>query len=166
MTLAAIASGDVVFVDANIFIFYFRPDPVLGPACNHLLQRIETGDVQGFTSAHVLTEMAHRLMADEAMQRYSWPLAGIARRLRTHPPQVRALTRHRQAIDELALIGVQVLPVTGAQVSVAADIICQHGLLAGDALTVSMMQDHSLALLASHDRDFDRIPGITRFGPP
>src|SRR6266446_6714957 len=103
MTLADIPAGEVVFVDANIFIFYFRPDPVLGPSCDQFLRRIETGDIQGFTSSHILTEMAHRLMTAEAMQQLGWPMTGIARRLRNHPAQVRSLVRHRQAIDELSL---------------------------------------------------------------
>jgi predicted nucleic acid-binding protein len=163
MILTDIPAGKTVFIDTNIFIFYFRPDPVLGPACDQFLHRVEIGDIQGLTSAHVLTEMAHRLMADEAAQRFGWPMNGIARRLRRHPPQVCSLTRHRQAIDELSLIGVHVLPVTRSEVSLAADVIGRHGLLAGDALIVAIMQRHGLDMLASHDPDFDRVPGITRF---
>ena len=56
-------------------------------------------------------------------------------------------------------------PVTGAQVSLAADLSCQCGLLSSDALVVAVMRDHGLALLASHDTDFDRVPGITRSAP-
>lgn len=165
MTLADIPAGQAVFVDANIFIYYFRPDPALGPACGQLLQRIENGDVQGFTSAHVLSEMAHRLMADEAVQRFGWPTTSIARRLRNQAAQIATLTRHRQAIDELSLIGLQVLPVSGPQVSLAADRSCQHGLLSSDALVVAVMQQHRLTHLASHDADFDRVPGISRYAP-
>jgi predicted nucleic acid-binding protein len=165
MTFADIPLGEPVFIDANIFIFAFRPDPVLGPPCNDLLQRIENGDLQGFTSAHVLSEMAHRLMTDEAIQRFGWPPARIARRLRNHPAQVGILTRHSQAIDELSLIGIQVLPVTGPQVSLAADLSRRHGLLSSDALLVAVMQQHGLTHLASHDADFDRVPGLTRYSP-
>jgi predicted nucleic acid-binding protein len=165
MTFADIPAGEAVFVDANVFIYYFRPDPVLGSACEQLLQRIDSGNIQGFTSAHVVSEMAHRLMTDEALQRFGWPMTGIARRLRKHPSQVQSLNRHRQAIDELSLFGIQVLPITGYQVSLAADRSCQHGLLASDALIVSVMQDNQLTHLASHDADFDRVPGLTRYAP-
>jgi predicted nucleic acid-binding protein len=165
MRLADVPSGDAVFVDANIFIFAFRPDPVLGPPCNGLLQRIENGDLRGFTSAHVVSEMAHRLMSDEAIQRFGWQPAGIARRLRTHPAQIASLTQHRSAIDQLSLIGVRILTVTGPQVSLAADLSCRHGLLTSDALVVAIMQQHGLLALASHDADFDRVPGITRYAP-
>jgi predicted nucleic acid-binding protein len=109
--------------------------------------------------------MAHRLMADEAVQRFGWTTTGIARRLRNNHTQIANLARHRQAIDELSLIGIQVLPVTGPQVSLAADRSCQHGLLSSDALVVVVMQQHSLTLLASHDPDFDRVPGLTRYAP-
>lgn len=70
MTFADIPAGEAVFVDANIFLFYFLPNPLLGPPCDRLLRQIENGVIQGFTSAHVLNEMVHRLMTDEAHQRF------------------------------------------------------------------------------------------------
>ncbi|HWG45303.1 MAG TPA: type II toxin-antitoxin system VapC family toxin [Gemmataceae bacterium] len=165
MTFLDLPSGQAVFVDANIFLYYFRPDPILGPPCDQLLQRIENGDIQGYTSAHVLNEMVHRLMTEEAHQRFGWPMNGMARRLRTHPAQVRSLSRPRQAIDELTVIGLQILPITGGQVSRSVDHSNQHGLLSSDALIVSVMQHHGLQALASHDADFDRVPGLTRYAP-
>ncbi|MBY0522182.1 MAG: type II toxin-antitoxin system VapC family toxin [Gemmataceae bacterium] len=165
MTFADIPAGQVVFIDANIFIYYFRPDPVLGSACAQLLQRIENGEIDGITSSHILSETVHRLMTNEASQRFAWPMTGIIRRMRNHPSQLQQLSRHRQAIDELALVGVRVLDVTRAQVSLAADHSCQHGLLSSDALLVAVMHAHGLTDLASHDADFDRVPGITRHAP-
>jgi predicted nucleic acid-binding protein len=38
-------------------------------------------------------------------------------------------------------------------------------LLTGDALIVAAMQQHGVIHLASADTDFDRVPGITRYGP-
>ena len=165
MILANIPAGESIFIDANIFIYYFRPDPVLGVACEDFLQRVENQELSGITSSHVLSEMAHRLITDEASSRFGWPMNGMARRLRNHPAQLQQLSRHRQAIDELALIGIQVLPVSGSDVSLAADLTCQHGLLSSDALSVAVMRAHSLTLLASHDADFDRVSGIIRYAP-
>jgi predicted nucleic acid-binding protein len=165
MTFATIPAGASVFVDANIFVYAFGPDPVLGPPCDRLLDRIEQQDIQGFTSAHVLSDVAHRLMVLEACTTLGWPHAGIARRLRQHPAEVQQLNRYRQSIDEIAVIGMQALSVTGGQVSRAADVSRQYGLLSGDALVVVVMGDHSLTLLASYDADFDRVPGLTRYTP-
>jgi predicted nucleic acid-binding protein len=41
----------------------------------------------------------------------------------------------------------------------------QFGLLTNDALTVAIMQANGLTRIASHDTDFDRVPGITRYSP-
>ena len=63
------------------------------------------------------------------------------------------------------MIGLQLLPVTGVQVSLAIDVSNQHGLLSSDALVVTVMRQHGLQALASHDADFDRVPGLTRYVP-
>jgi predicted nucleic acid-binding protein len=165
MTFASIPSGASVFLDANPFIYYFLPHATLGPACKVLLERIENQDLRGFTSADVLGDVAHRIMTLEAVATFGWPLTGIAQRLKAHPSEVQALNRYRQAIDEIGLIGIQVVPTTGRLVSLAADVSRQTGLLTGDALVTATMRDLGLTLLASHDADFDRIPGISRFSP-
>jgi predicted nucleic acid-binding protein len=37
--------------------------------------------------------------------------------------------------------------------------------LSGDALVVAVMRENGLAHLASHDADFDGVPGLTRYSP-
>lgn len=165
MNFGAIARAGSVFVDANTFIYAFGPDPVYGPPSEQLLERIENHELQGYTSANVLSDMAHRLMALEAVQVFGWSHTGIAHRLKRHPAEVQTLARYRQAIDEVSAIGIQVLPITGGQVSQAADVSRQFGLLSSDALIVAVMRHHNLTELASHDADFDRVPGIARYGP-
>jgi len=62
-------------------------------------------------------------------------------------------------------MGVQILPTTQMVVEHAAQLSQQYQLLTGDALVVATMQQHRLTNLASNDADFDRVPGITRYGP-
>jgi predicted nucleic acid-binding protein len=165
MTFDAIPAGLAIFVDANILLYYFTAHSRYGLACQKLLDRIENKEITGFSSAHVLAEVVHRLMTIEACQRFAWRTRGIARRLRRHPAEVQQLSRSRQAVDELTLIGLDVLPVGKPDVSVAPDLSRQYGLLCGDALVIAVMQAHGLVHLASRDADFDRVPGITRYAP-
>jgi predicted nucleic acid-binding protein len=165
MTFDDIPAGSAVFVDANTFVYHFEPHPVFGPPCQQLFLRIENNDLQGFTSSAVLADVVHRVMTLEAAGLFSRPMTGMAGWLKQHPARVQQLSRHRLAVDEVSLIGVQVLPVTGPLVSLAADVSPQFGLLTNDALVVSVMRNHGLALLASHDADFDRVPGLTRYAP-
>jgi predicted nucleic acid-binding protein len=140
VTLDDLTAGASVFIDANCLVAAFNNQPALQPACRRLLDRVANGDLQGFTSAHVLGEVAHRLMTIEAATLFHRPLTGMANWLRRHPAEVQQLSRHRQAIDELSLITVVVLPVGGSQVSLAADLSGQHGLLTNDALVVVIMR--------------------------
>src|SRR5260370_24077118 len=144
-----ITAGAAVFIDANCLIYAFDASPHQ-LACRKLLDRIENGDIQGFASAQVLAEVSHRLMTIEAAALFSRPLSGMANWLRRHPAQLQRLARHRQAIDELTLLPITILPVTGSQVSRAADVSLQHGLLTNDALIIVAMLEHGLTLLASN----------------
>lgn len=165
MTFDDIVSGSTLFLDANCIVYAVVADPIYGLACKRLLERIDNQEIQGFTSAHVLSEMAHRVMTLEAASRFSRPLSGMANWLRRHPTEVQQLTRHRQAIDDLQAARVKVLSIDGADVSRAADLSTPYGLLSSDALIVTVMQRHALFHLASNDADFDRVPGLTRYAP-
>ena len=129
------------------------------------MDRISQGEISAFTSTHVLTNVAHRLMTLEAADKYGWPITGIAYRLKQHPAELQTLVTYRQSIEEVPNFGVQVLPVELPHVLSAAGLSQQHGLLSGDGLVVAVMQANSLTHLASHDADFDRVPGITRYAP-
>jgi predicted nucleic acid-binding protein len=165
MSLSNLASGSSVFIDANIFVFSFAPDPQFGPVCGQLLERIERKDLRGITSSQVLSDVAHRLMSLEACATFGWPYAGIVARMQRHPNEIKKLARFRQAVESVSIIGVEVLPVLAKHVESAAAISQQHGLLSNDALVLAMMQESGLSQLASHDTDFDRVQSITRFAP-
>lgn len=69
MIFADIPNGASLFIDANTFVYHFTPHPTLKAACTDLCDRIEQGGLLGFTSTHVITDVAHRLMTTEAIQR-------------------------------------------------------------------------------------------------
>ncbi len=165
MTFDDIPSGESVFLDANVFVYEFGPDPVFGIASQNLLERIEDGDLRRFCSTHEFSNVAHRLMTLEACQTFGWPYAGIGPRLRSHPTEITQLHRFRQALVEIIAIGVQILSVNHQHVVQAADLSQQFGLLSGDALIVAVMQANQMTCLASNDSDFDRVPSLRRYAP-
>jgi predicted nucleic acid-binding protein len=154
-----------VFLDASVFIHHFEPNASFGPAATEFLERIENQELNGITATHIVSEVAHRLMTIEAMQAFGWKSAGIALRLRNHPAQVQSLKRFRQADQEIALFGIRILTIDPSWLDPAAEVSQQTGLLHNDALIIAVMRAHGLTNLASADPDFDRVPGITRFGP-
>jgi predicted nucleic acid-binding protein len=165
MTFDQIPSGTAVFLDANALIYHFTGAAAYGAACTRLIERTEQGDLSGYASAAVISDMAHRMMTIEAMQRLGWPITGLAARLRSHRSEIARLTIFQQAVEEIPKLGIQVLSVTFDTVREAAKLSRQHELLAGDALVVAVMEHEGLTNLASNDRDFDRVPWIARYAP-
>ena len=165
MNFANIPRGAKVFVDANTFVYHFASEPTYGAAATALLQRLESKEIQGYFTSHVLAEASHRLMTIEACSLFGWPYAGIAARLQKHQRDIAALTRFQQAVFEIDLLNLESIDVQIADVLRAAEISRQFGLLTNDAVVVAVMQRRGLQNIASNDEDFDRVSGITRFAP-
>jgi predicted nucleic acid-binding protein len=165
MTLTGIAARASVFVDANTLVYYFVPHPTFGPPCKQFVERITRQEIIAFTSTHVMSDVAHRIMTMEAIGKFGWPVKGIAQRLKQHPAEVQTLLDFRQAVDSVPKLGIQVLAIPPQLISVATIASQKYGLLSGDALVVAIMQANGLSNLASHDADFDRVPGLLRFAP-
>jgi predicted nucleic acid-binding protein len=165
MTASALPSGTRVFVDATVLTYAHSRHQQYGPASQAFLQRIQQGDLVGFTSTHVLSETLHRLMTLEAIARFGWPQAGIAFRLRQHTAEIQQLADSEQALQEIAASPLQILAANLAAVVRSVQLCRQFGLLSNDGLVIALMQQHGLTHLASHDTDFDRVPGITRYAP-
>ena len=82
MKLTDLPGGAAVFVDAYILIFALTSHPTYGAACDEFLDRIENQEITAVTSTHALGEVVHRMMTIEAVDRFSWPVQGIANRRR------------------------------------------------------------------------------------
>ncbi len=162
MKLDDLQAGENVFLDSNTLVYHFIPFPVLGPLCTKLINRIERKEVFGFTSTHVLSEVAHRLMTTEASQLFGWKTK-VVNRLKQQPAAIQKLTTFRQAIERIPQIGIQILIIPEQMIATAAALSVQYGLLSNDALLVALMQANGLSNLASSDADFDRVPGLVRY---
>jgi predicted nucleic acid-binding protein len=165
MTFLDLVAGDAVFLDANIFVYHYAPDPRWSSSCGQLLQRIQNQQIAGHTSAAILGEVAHRLMTIEARARHRWSSGKLLDHLKKSPHIVQTLTNGQAAVASIVGSLVHIFPVDSSLVVAAAAMSRQTGLLTNDALTVALMQAHGLTKLASNDPDFDRITGIIRYVP-
>lgn len=165
MIFGDLPDGSTVFLDANTLIYHFSSHPAFGPPYRSLIERVARNEIQGLTSSHVLTNAAHRLMTIEACDAFNWPIARIAQRLNQHHSRIPLLSNFRFAVEDVPNIGIQVVPVTVADVIKAAEISQTAELLSNDALIVAVMQRCGVVMLASHDSDFDRVAGLTRYAP-
>jgi len=159
---ADLATGETVFLDANPLAYYFGPDPLFGPIARQLLTRIANGEVRAVTSTHVISEMSHHLMTLEAASVFGWT-SKVVTHLKQQPANIHKLSKFRQAVERVRVLGISVLAVEAPQVEAAAGISQQFGLLTNDGVVVAMMQHQGIVNLASNDADFVRVPWITRY---
>ena len=164
MNLTDIPHGSRVFVDANIFIYYFaRRGPV--EACKQFLSRVAGGELRAYTSALVVAEVIHRLMVIEAHERLQLPPRKTVSYLKSHPAAVQRLKQHLATTIAFEQLGISVLDVTYRDLLESEQIRRRYGLLTNDSLLVAVMHRYKISDLATADTDFARLPGLRLWTP-
>lgn len=140
MAIASADGEEVLYLDANVFIY-----PVLytGPksdAASALLSHVGSGDEPGATCALTLDEVV-------------WVVGKNAGR-------EAALKTARLVLD---LPNLRVLPVKESDVRRALDLMADHSKLSPrDALHASCAIGAGIFTIITDDADFDRVPGLSR----
>jgi len=162
--LAEVPKGVAIFVDANVFHLYLRGPKSIRDKCMGLLERIERGEVKGYTSALVLDELAYKLL-----------LRRIEETHRRNPLEVieedpSAVGKSSNYVGEgldivLGIKGLEVLAVERHHAEEFVAYMKKYSLLPRDALHLSSMMAMGCKDIASADEDFDSVPGIIRWSP-
>lgn len=131
----------MILVDSNVPMYLVGADHPHKADARRLLEGLITDQERLVTDAEVLQEVLHRYRA-------------IGRPDAIQP-----------AFDVLLGVVDQVLPVEGADVERARDILlARWSLSARDALHLAVMHRHRIERVLSFDGGFDHVPGITRLG--
>jgi predicted nucleic acid-binding protein len=162
MQLDGVPDRRRIFLDATVCIYHFAG---ASAQCTRLLERCERGGVAGVTGAHVLAEVAHRLMAIEAVRRGLVSPGTVATKLRAKPEVVRQLSLYQTNLDLLCAIGLEILPLDGETIAGSAAPRREHGLLVNDSLTIALMRQAQIKAIATSDRDFLRVPAVDVYLP-
>lgn len=127
-----------VLIDSNIPMYVAGREHARAPS-QRFLQRVRVGEIEACTSVEVLQKILYRY-------------AGLRR-----------LDLARQVYDLFVQVCPVVLPVTLADTDRARDILCSvPGVSARDALHATVMIHGGIERIATFDRGFDAIEGITR----
>lgn len=149
-----------VYLDTMVLYISLRSKDV---EVTNLLQRIEEGALQAFTSALTFDEVAYRLLLGLIRDKYGKSPLDRLRQSRAEmiaefypiiEPQLVALQRFPH---------LDVVPVTAADLAGMHQNIRQFKLLPRDALHLSVMQRINCTNLISEDSDFDAVTDLNRF---
>lgn len=162
MNLNDLPHGVLVFIDANIFIYHFSGVSV---DCRTLLKRVEQGDINASTGAHIVLEVLHRLMAIEAVSKGFITPGQPAKKLKQHPDIITQLSDYNKCVSEIRNLKMRVHPVTLRQIRNSETNRSSYGLMTNDSVTAAMMYSYGIKNLASLDSDLSRAPGLTLYQP-
>jgi predicted nucleic acid-binding protein len=133
------------FVDTNILIrFLTGDDPVKHAAATALIGQIQEGLVTVSVLEAVIAEAVFVLRSPRL---YHLPRSQVAGMLTPIVRMPHFQVRNRRSVLR------------------ALDLFANTRLHFGDALVVAAMEQDGASIVYSFDRDFDRIPGITRIEP-
>jgi len=162
--LAKFPRGASIFVDANIFHMYLRGPRRIRDVCTAFLERIERGEVEGYTSTLVLDELAYKLMLKRIEELYRRNPLEVLRVKREIIAEVTPYVEEGINIV-LGIEGLQILSVELLHLEIFTECMKNYSLLPRDALHVAVMTSVNCRNIASADEDFDAVPSIVRWSP-
>ena len=170
--LLDIQDGTSVFVDTNIFHYHFQNE---SRTCTAFLDRIKRGDVEAYVNAQVLSDLLHKLMLSESFEKKCYTakkpnqdsLKNYLRNLHNNPSEISKLTDYQQQFESILSIGVRILPINKTLLRTTKYERQTWHLMAGDSIHLGTMNRYKIPIqhIATHDNDFDHIPGLTIWKP-
>jgi uncharacterized protein len=158
--LPEIPAGSDAFIDANIFVYGLAGRSA---QCRHFLECCSRDKITGITLFETVNEASHRFMLAEAKSK-GLVQNESARELRK-PGLISGLSGYWLQTERILAMNLLLLPVDEAIVKASRAVQQEACLLTNDSLIVSCMREYGIRNLASNDRDFLRVEGITVFCP-
>lgn len=159
--LDSVPNGSDVLVDANVFVYGLTAKSA---QCKSLLERCSREEVSGVTLFEVVHEAAHQFMIAEGRQKGFFTRQG-ASYLSTHPEQVKTLTDYWVNTVRLLALNLVFLPMEQGIVEGAQRERENAGLLTNDSIIVAAMREYGISRIATNDRQFETVSGISVFSP-
>ena len=162
MKLSEIKAGEIVFIDANIFIYHFTG---VSEESTLFLKRCEGGELTGVTGINILIEVLHRLMMIEAVTKGFVKPGNVLKKLKKKPDIVKKLADYQTNTLSIMDVGIELIPLSEDTIMSSWQFRKKCGLLVNDSLTTSMMDLEGIINLATMDKDFERVEGVRVYSP-
>jgi predicted nucleic acid-binding protein len=159
--LDTVPNGSDVLIDANVFVYGLTAKSA---QCHTLLARCSREELSGIALFESVNNATHQFMKAEALQK------GLCARqamqyLSANPNRVKLLTDYWTNTERLLALNLLFLPVELGIVTGAQPERVAAGLLTNDSIIVAAMRGYGVSLIATSDRQFDAVHGITVFAP-
>jgi hypothetical protein len=122
--------------------------------------------IDSFTSNWVITEVVHKLMMLEACARFHIQSYDAITYLKKQPRKIKMLSKYRKALALIyKLPNLTILEVDNSIFRQSHNFIRKYQLLSSDAIHVATSLAYGIKHVATNDRDFMRVKGLTVWLP-
>jgi len=160
-----IPDGTSVFIDANIFIYDVLAVPEYVSSCKSFLKRVESRTIKGFTSILVISEVIHKLMFSELIERHGIKPNEVLTKMKNSPEIIASLEKYRDIIPKINTIGIKVLPNSDKTHEKASSFVRKYKLMSNDAINAALMEEHGIEHIFTNDADFERVDFLKVWKP-
>lgn len=152
----------MIFIDANIFIYYITEDRKFYEASKNLILDVEKGKEMGYTSVIVLNEVLYTLLKGEAVEKgFCEDITKSTRYLRDNQDKIKKLDKSFTDMNTIMeMENLKILEITNSSFENSLIISQEYGLRPNDALHCAVMKENKLKIIASDDEDFKNVTGI------
>lgn len=162
MNLMNIDPSKPLMLDANIFLYAIQRKSA---QCVDLIDRIAGGEINCFVTSHILAEIMHVLMIEEARSNGAITGGNPARKLSEKPEIIRSLYIYENVFEDILNLGINIETVGKADLMEALVIQRRYGLLTNDSLLVAVAKRLGITSLASADKVFGKVRNLTLYTP-
>jgi predicted nucleic acid-binding protein len=163
---SSIEPGTTIFIDANILMYAISGHWKYGRSSKHLLDAINSGDYEGLTSVLVCSEIFHKSILAEIVEKQKISPGYALRSLKEDPRMIKDSKKAWSVIKSVK--DIKHLKVTGIRedaLELALDYSKKYCLLSNDALHLATMKLEDVIYMASNDGDFGRVEWINLWKP-
>jgi len=89
----------------------------------------------------------------------------VVKKLRKSPGKIKRLTEYFINTQKVADMNIIIKPITFETFHKSQTFRIEHGLMVNDSLIVASMYEEGIPLLATNDRLFKKVEGISVFSP-
>jgi predicted nucleic acid-binding protein len=163
LNLYQVPSGTRIFIDSNIFLYIFLKHPKRGKSCEEFIHRTEEMDIQGIVDEFVYNEVMHKLMVTAMVNRFHCSPQKAITFVKTTPEILKDFPALWEAGEIFRSMNVKV--ISGPFFPESFTLMQEHHLLITDAVHVAAMNKEKVTHIASNDKDFSRVPGLSVWKP-
>jgi predicted nucleic acid-binding protein len=153
-----------VFVDTNILIYAFT-ETRFTPACEDLLEKIQTGIVRGHVNSTVIDEFFHKVLLMQIFSEKGLQPADAITFLKQNPERIAdfplPFSVTREVLQDYGIIVLDTAPLMNETLEFSK----KYGLLFSDALHAASCTHYTLDHLITNNRDFSRVQSISVIAP-